>query len=178
LYGRHILRDKFNKEHFLNEVNKKDKVIVCGNSPKFPESFKKIQNTDNAFIIRFNAVLDNLPEDSKVDTLFINDGKMLYDYDVRKWESKCTVYLRDDLYRNELALFTNYPENITTGLIVLIFLVNNIDPKKIILVGFDMVNNYREKAKWYGGKFYNLHNIDNEKQILNEIVERYNIIKY
>jgi hypothetical protein len=179
LYGRHILRDKFNKEHFLNEVNKKDKVIVCGNSPKFLESFKKIQNTDNAFIIRFNKVLGYLPEDAKTDTLIINKDISRYQYNVRKWESKCTVYSIHELYSDESELFMNYPENITSGLVVLIFLVNNIDPKKIIIAGFDLVN-YTEKAHWFEETITvdSIHDIDKDKQILNEIVERYNIIKY
>ena len=56
-YFNNQLKQKFDKDSLLKELNKYDNIIICGNSPKFTESFKKIKNTDDAFIIRFNRAV-------------------------------------------------------------------------------------------------------------------------
>jgi hypothetical protein len=80
-------------DYFLNQVNKYDKVIICGNSPKFLDSFKKIKNTEGAFIIRFNAVLDYLPRDSKTNALFVNKYRGKDGFKINKWQKNCKVSL-------------------------------------------------------------------------------------
>ena len=175
------LKQNFDKKLFLDTINKYNRVIVCGNSPSFNDSFKKIKNPNDAFIIRFNSVLDHLPDNSKTDVLFIS--KDVYDnYDktkLNKWNNKTKVYLVDDLLLGDQKLFMNYPMNLTSGLSVLIFLVNYIDPKKIKVVGFDMVKSHNESSNWYGNQvLWNGHDIDTEKRLLYEIITKNNIIKY
>jgi hypothetical protein len=174
------IKHNFNKKSFLEEINNYNNVIICGNSPKFNSSFNKIENPNESFIIRFNSVLEHLPENSKTDVLFIS--KDIYDnYDknkINKWTNKTKVYLVDDLLLSDF-IFTKYPMNLTSGLSVLIFLVNYIDPKKIKVVGFDMVNNHNESANWYGKNVvWDGHNINTEKDLLNEIILKNNITKY
>lgn len=179
-YFNNQLKQKFDKDSLLKELNKYDNIIICGNSPKFTESFKKIKNTDDAFIIRFNSVLEHLPKDSKTDVLFISSD-VYNNYDkskIRKWNKKCKVYLVDDLLIDQESFFMNYPHNLTSGLSVLLFLINYINPNKIILTGFDMVDNYDQQANWYGNTLWDGHNINVEKKLLNEIISKNNITKY
>jgi len=174
------LKQTFNTGSFLKQLDNYEKVLLCGNSSKFNESFKNVQNPDDAFIIRFNSVLEHLPEDSKTDLLFIsNDVYNTYDKSkIRKWNKKCKVCLIDDLLREHEDLFVNYPPNLTSGMSVLLFLINYINPDKIILVGFDMVNNYNESANWYGNTLWTGHDINIENGLLNEILSKNNITKY
>ena len=171
----------FNKTSFLQDIHNKKYVVLCGNSVKFQESFKKISQDilQNAYIIRFNTVLDHLPEDTKTDTLFISsDVKNNNNKNIEKWSKKCKVVFIDTLKNNE-QVFNNYPVTITSGLSVLIFLLKYIDPKKIILVGFDMVNAPTDKFNWFRETvIWSEHNITLEKQLLSELVSKNNIRVY
>jgi hypothetical protein len=179
--------DVFDKNLFLISIKNKD-ILLCGNSPKFPESFSKVTITPNTFIIRFNSVLDNIVT-SKTDVLFVS-LHLLRTFSVDQfttWRNKCNqckiFYIGDLIQNNEVLeeIFKSQTKSIdfTSGFICLSYLCNYINyVNSISLVGFDLPDDYNTPVNWFRkDTMYTGHDIKSEKELLSGLIDKYNINK-
>ena len=176
--------DTFDNDQFLESIKKKD-IILCGNSPKFPEAFSKVTITPNTFIIRFNTILDHIDPDSKTDVLFVSK-ELLEKYSIDEfttWKNKCQqckIYYIDSLLKNNKVLDEiNKVQklNFTSGFICLSYLCS-ADVNSITLVGFDLPDDYKTPVNWFRKNvMYTGHDIKSEKEILSELIKKYKINK-
>ena len=173
-----------NSNEFKSLLKWKRNIVICGNSPKFVESFKNVVITPDTLIIRFNSVLDHLPSDSKTDILFIS-SEVKRD-NLETWKRKCRVYDIEDIRK-----MGNIPNNYTSGLVLITFLLDInkdtllagpnacVSPAQLTLVGFDLPDTYSDKANWFGeNTVWNGHDISMEKQLLKNIVLKNNITRF
>jgi hypothetical protein len=97
---------------------------------------------------------------------------------IQSWKKKTNVYLVDSLIKQNPHIFDKYNKiNLTSGMIVLLFLIDNIDPSKITIAGFDLPSDYNTNANWYGdNKVWGGHDINLEKQLLIRLIKKNNIM--
>lgn len=173
------LVDSFNTNDFLKEIENKN-VIICGNSPQFTESFKKVEHLPNKFIIRFNEVLDHIKPSEQTDVLFLSYG-MLNKKDIsnriRKWNAS-KIYYIEDLYESNDVLNSYFRQdfNPMSGTILLTWLSNfKNNSKSINIVGFNLPNNHLVKSHWFSNEpvWYG-HSVDLDKKIVNQIIKTNN----
>ena len=175
--------DKFDKESFINSIKQKN-ILICSNSNDFNEHFDRVKNVNNTFIIRFNSILHYLPSNEKTDVLFVTqevvDENTIETFNL--WKSKCKVYLineiiKDNKILNDLSLKLPPGKQYTSGFITFIYcLAYNT---KIILVGFELPDDYNTKANWFREvAVWEGHDVNFEKKILLNLHKKFNIIKY
>ena len=174
--------NKFNETEFIESFKNKN-IIICGNSPKFPESFEKIKDLPNKFIIRFNTVLDHITENNQTDVLFVSQELLNFPKtDFNKWEQKCKkckIYYIEELLQNNKKLNEinkNTKLNFTSGFVTICYILNYTS--NITLVGFDLPDNYTTQANWFRGNvMYDGHNVTEEKKLLINLINENNSIK-
>ena len=175
--------DKFNETEFINTLKNKN-IIICGNSPKFPESFKKVKDIPNKFIIRFNTVLDHIDDNNQTDVLFISKELLENNSigDFNKWKRKCKnckIYYIESLLKNNNKLneiVKEFPLDFTSGFITVTYLLNHTP--NITLVGFDLPDDYNSPANWYrNNSIWTGHDINVEKQLLSNLLKKEGLIK-
>ena len=173
--------DNFDENEFIESFKNKN-VIICGNSPKFPESFKKVKDKFK-FIIRFNTVLDHINENDQTDVLFVSSELLNYPKtDFNKWKQKCKrckIYFIEELLKNNNKLDEirkDFPLNFTSGFTVICYILK-YNPN-ITLVGFDLPDDYTTQANWFRNNgTYDGHNVVKEKQLLLKLINENNNIK-
>ena len=175
--------DKFDENEFIKSFKDKN-VIICGNSPQFPNSFLKIKDIPNKFIIRFNTVLDHLSLDEKTDVLFISH-ELLEKYnkdEFNNWKNKCKkckIYYIESLIPNNLVLNNinkNDKINFTSGFVCITYIFNHTP--KLTIVGFNLPNDYKTPVNWYReNAMYEGHDINKEKILLEKLITENNLIK-
>jgi hypothetical protein len=175
--------DKFYENEFINLLKNKN-IIICGNSPKFLESFKKVKDIPNKLIIRFNTVLDHINNNDQTDVLFVSQ-ELLNKYpvnDFNKWKQKCNkckIYYIEEILKNNKILNEinkNTQLNFTSGFTTICYVLNH-NPN-ITLVGFDLPDNYNTQANWFRNNvMYDGHNVTKEKQLLINLINENNTIK-
>lgn len=164
-----------------NTINRN--ILLCGNSPEFTVNYQKyMTNVANPFIIRFNTVLDHLPDSDKTDALVIAPVvlKNTTDEKYALWKKRTQgIYFIDDFYNNN-KIFDNIKQNnpdvlFTSGFTVLCYLLNYTN--KITLIGFNLPNDYHTNSNWFSNDspIWGGHNIDIEKQNLARLIKDYNI---
>ena len=173
--------DNFDENEFIESFKNKN-VIICGNSPKFPESFKKVKD-EFKFIIRFNTVLDHINDNNQTDVLFVS--KELLDNsidDFIKWKQKCKrckIYYIEELLKNNNKLDEINKKinlNFTSGFVTLCYVLNH-NPN-ITLVGFDLPDDYTTQSNWFrNNAMYDGHNVTEEKQLLIDLINENKSIK-
>ena len=173
--------DKFDNEAFKRSFEGKT-IIICGNSRKFPESFKKVEDPDSKFIIRFNSILDYIDNNDKTDVLLIADAVLeeKENDEFKEWKKKCKnckIFFVQNLLKNNKILDNIETKiNYTSGFITLTYLLNYTTD--IILVGFDLPDDYDTPVNWYrNNNMYKGHDIKSEKELLLDLVNKYNIKK-
>ena len=175
--------DNFNNAKFIKSFKDKN-IIICGNSPNFPESFSKTKSIPNQFIIRFNTVLNFIDLNDKTDVLFVSKElleKNTID-EFSNWKQKCkrckVYFINETFYNNKLLdnINKSYPLNFTSGFTTITYLLNYTN--KITLVGFDLPDNYNSKTNWFrDNPTYKGHDIYKEKELLNELIYKYKLNK-
>ena len=175
--------DKFDETEFINTLKNKN-IIICGNSPQFPNSFLKIKDIPNKFIIRFNTVLDHLSLDEKTDVLFVSH-ELLEKYnkdEFNNWKNKCKkckIYYIESLIPNNLVLNNinkNDKINFTSGFVCITYIFNHTP--KLTIVGFNLPNDYKTPVNWYReNAMYEGHDINKEKILLEKLITENNLIK-
>ena len=175
--------DKFDETEFINILKNKN-IIICGNSPKFPESFKLVKDIPNKLIIRFNTVLDFINDNDQTDVLFVSH-ELLNKYpvnDFNKWKQKCNkckIYYIEEILKNNKKLNEINKKinlNFTSGFTTICYVLTH-NPN-ITLVGFDLPDDYTTQANWFrNNAMYDGHNLTEEKQLLIDLINENNTIK-
>ena len=166
----------FKPTHFDKYIRGKD-IIICGNSPKFDELYKKINVTNNSVIVRFNDAIKYYPHKSSTDVYVYGRAMNLTENKIKKLENKYKFVFgsgRNEVYRSNHILNNIELESPTTGFRFFTWILTKKHlVNSITILGFNM-----ESLKSHGfdnKNFSRRHDRINEPKQLKKLVDKYKI---
>lgn len=141
-------------------------IYVLGNARELPKHLKKIQFKHNSVIIGFNKIINHIPDNIVFDKVICNTVI----YKKQQNDPKCMCISDFQIENNESNTFL-----LTTGLIFINWLLNNVSYEHIYIAGFNMVEPGKQahffdfERPAFPGPMFPGHNASYEKEFLKNL---------